>query len=83
MKRKTLNWSGELAKPVKRVATVKTRKLIAIPFLRPILSASGPETIAPNIMPNSAQACSTPACGLVRPHSAISVGSTVPATKTS
>ena len=56
MKRKTLNCSGVLAKPVITVAEVNSAKLIATPFLRPIRSASGPRIRAPNIMPNSAQA---------------------------
>ncbi|MCY1243930.1 hypothetical protein D9M72_569730 [compost metagenome] len=81
--RKILNCSGEPASPVSKVETVNSTKLMAMPFLRPIRSASGPKISAPNIMPNSAQACSAPACGLLSPHSAISVGSTVPATKTS
>ena len=65
------------------VAAVNRPKQIATPFLRPIRSASEPKPSAPNIMPNSAQACSIPACGFVSPHSAISVGRTVPATNTS
>jgi len=83
MKRSALNWSGLAAKPVHSVATVNSKKLTARPFLRPILSASGPSTSAPNIIPNSAQACRMPACGLLSPHSLIKVGSTVPATSTS
>lgn len=83
MKRNSLNCSGVVAKPVITVAVVNSMKLIATPFLRPIRSASGPRISAPNIIPNSAHACKAPACGLVRPHSAFSVGRTVPATNTS
>ena len=54
MKRKMPNSVGELAKPLRKVATLKPTKLMTMPFLRPIRSASGPKIKAPNIMPNKA-----------------------------
>ena len=54
IKRQIPNSVGLLAKPFTRVAVENNMKHIAMPFLRPILSASVPNTKAPNIIPNSA-----------------------------
>ena len=54
MKRKMPNSVGVAAKPLQNVARLNSTKLIAMPFLRPMRSASGPKMKAPNIMPNSA-----------------------------
>jgi hypothetical protein len=48
------NSLGVVAKPLRKVETLKSTKLMATPFLRPMRSASGPKMKAPNIMPNSA-----------------------------
>ncbi|MCY1513229.1 hypothetical protein D9M68_477160 [compost metagenome] len=54
MKRQMPNSVGEPAKPLSTVKPEKSTKQMAMPFLRPILSAREPNTRAPNIMPNSA-----------------------------
>ena len=43
-----------MAKPLTTVKPEKSTKQMAMPFLRPTLSASGPKNSAPAIMPNSA-----------------------------
>ncbi|MNY59547.1 hypothetical protein D3C86_1960100 [compost metagenome] len=54
MKRQIPNSVGLLAKPLTMVALENSAKQMAMPFLRPILSARVPKVRAPNIMPNSA-----------------------------
>ncbi|MCY1296053.1 hypothetical protein D9M70_454220 [compost metagenome] len=53
-KRQMPNSVGLLAKPLTMVAPENSAKQMAMPFLRPILSARLPNASAPNIMPNSA-----------------------------
>ncbi len=48
------NSVGVLAKPLSTVALLNSTKQMAMPFLRPMRSASVPNASAPNIMPNSA-----------------------------
>ncbi|MNY69586.1 hypothetical protein D3C86_2075410 [compost metagenome] len=48
------NSVGLLAKPLSTVEPLNSTKQMAMPFLRPILSARVPKPRAPNIMPNSA-----------------------------
>ncbi|MNC44059.1 hypothetical protein D3C75_929530 [compost metagenome] len=53
-KRRMPNSVGPLAKPLSTVEPLNSTKQMAMPFLRPILSARVPKPRAPNIMPNSA-----------------------------
>ena len=72
------NSVGLDAKPPANVKPLNSTIQIIMTFLRPILSASEPKIIAPNIIPAKAVLASIPACIAVKPHSAIKSGNTTP-----
>ena len=77
-KRKIPNSVGLDAKPPAKVKPLNSTTQIMITFLRPILSASVPNIIAPNIMPASAVLASIPACTALKDHSCIKSGKATP-----
>ena len=77
-KRHSAKVSGEVASPFKAVTPLNSKTQVMMVLRRPIRSDSEPKNSAPAIIPTSAQLPSTPACTALRPHSAISDGSTTP-----
>ena len=78
IKRKIPNSVGLDAKPPQKVKPLNNVTQINMTFLRPILSANMPNSMAPNIMPASAVLASIPACTAVIFHSCISSGKATP-----
>ena len=65
----TLNVTGSLVNPAAAVKTLNSDTQIEIVQRRPILSASVPRNIAPNIIPNSAELAMKPAVEASTPMS--------------
>ena len=63
-----LKVTGSLVNPAAAVKTLNSATQIEIVQRRPILSASVPRKIAPNIIPNSAELAMKPACRGVDAH---------------
>ena len=76
----TLNVTGSLVNPAAAVKTLNSATQIEIVQRRPILSASAPRNIAPNIIPNSAEPAMKPAVEASTPMSFMMEGSATPAT---
>ncbi len=79
-KRITLKVIGSLVNPAAAVKALNRNTQIEIAQRRPILSASAPSAIAPNIMPNSAELAMKPAVEASTFIAFMIDGSAVPAT---
>jgi hypothetical protein len=79
-KRITLNVTGSLVRPAAAVNTLNSAMQIAMARRLPILSATVPKNIAPNIMPNSAELTMKPALVGLTPICFMIDGNAMPAT---
>ena len=80
MKRVMLKVIGSCVNPAAAVKTLNSATQIEIISGRPILSASVPRKIAPNIIPNRAELAMKPACVASTPMSFMIDGSAAPTT---
>ena len=79
-KRKALKVTGSPVRPAAAVKMLNSATQIEIVRTRPILSASVPKTMAPNIMPNRAELAMKPAPPALTPMSFMIDGKAAPTT---